>query len=422
MLFTAAISFPIMSVYLSTRGYFFPHYTPLYCTLVSHPKSSYFLVTLGLNDVKDNEPSPPLLLLVLKTELKDTAATKLLEITATDGQAKARLLAWGSIAQFFHTKIKEKETYLFENTVVKATPTRYVKADMIPFDITLNSGATISPKKANIQIPEPNFTMIADTLQSMINRRTNLRALIIDYDESVSNVSLQSGSVATKRELSIADNTGFKIQATLWGETANTFRPQLGRAVVIENALIKSYLQNVTASVDKIAYCSDSHSQELELWYERHGDDEIEQLCATPKRRLATNEYPLLDNVSTLSSIEDGTCVKIRDKITSLEFTEYDACGNCKTGVVQMGSDNFCPKCSKTNVPIAQKVLFTLSLSKFAASLKLYHDNVPNLLNLKDFIHLSRSDQESVMQSLCATYTILVVKRQNRLKTKSMLP
>ena len=101
---------------------------------------------------------------------------------------------------------------------------------MIPFDITLNSGTTISPKKANIQIPEPNFTMI-DTLQSMINRRTNLRALIIDYDESVSNVSLQSGSVATKRELSIADNTGFKIQATLWGETANTFRPQLGRAV-----------------------------------------------------------------------------------------------------------------------------------------------------------------------------------------------
>ena len=159
-----------------------------------------------------------------------------------------------------------------------------------------------------------------------------------------------------------------------------------------------------------------THSEELELWYERHGDIEIEQLCATPKCRLATNEYPLLDSVSTLSSIEDGTCVKIRDKITSLEFTEYDACSNCKTGVVQMGSDNFCPKCSKTNVPIAQKVLFTLSLSNFAASLKLYHDNVSNLLNLKDFIHLSRSDQEKVMQSLCVTYTILVMKRQNRLK------
>ena len=279
----------------------------------------FCLVTLGLNDIKNNEPSPPLLLLVLKTELKDTAATKLLEITATDGQAKARLLAWGSIAQFFHTKIKEKETYLFENTLIKATPTRYLKADMIPFDITLNSGATVASKKANIQIPEPNFTKI-DTLQSMINRRTNLRALIIDYDESVSNVSLQSGSVATKRELTIADNTGFKIQATLWGETANTFRPQLGRAVMIENALIKSYLQNVTASVDNIVYCHDPHSQELELWYERHGDDEIEQLCATAKRRLVTNEYPLLDNVSTLSSIENGTCVKVRDKITSLEL------------------------------------------------------------------------------------------------------
>lgn len=70
------------------------------------------MVTLGLNDINDDEPSPLLLLLVLKTDLKDTVATKLLEIIATDGQARARLFAWGSIAKFFHTKIKEKETYV----------------------------------------------------------------------------------------------------------------------------------------------------------------------------------------------------------------------------------------------------------------------------------------------------------------------
>ena len=185
---------------------------------------------------------------------------------------------------------------------------------------------------------------------------------------------------------------------------------------MIENALIKSYQQNVTASVDKIMYCNDCHGQDLESWYERHGDDEIDQLPATPKRNLATTEYPLLDDVSMLSSIDNGTCVKIRDKITSLEYTEYDGCSICKTGVVQMGNDNFCPKCSKTNVTIAPKVLFTLSLSNFSFPLKLYHDNVPNLLNLREFIKLSYSEQEDVMQSVCETYTILVMKRQNRLK------
>ena len=72
----------------------FSQFTPLYCSLVHvpHTKGSYFLVTLGLNDIKDNEPSPPLLLLELKTDLKDTAATKLLEIIATYGQAKAKAL------------------------------------------------------------------------------------------------------------------------------------------------------------------------------------------------------------------------------------------------------------------------------------------------------------------------------------------
>ena len=103
---------------------------------------------------------------------------------------------------------------------------------MIPFDITLNSGATVSPKKESIKIPEPNFSKI-DVLQSMINRRTNIRALIIDYDESASDVTLHNESVANKRELTVADDTGFKIQGTLWGETATTFEPELGKAVMI---------------------------------------------------------------------------------------------------------------------------------------------------------------------------------------------
>ena len=353
----------------------------------------------------------------MTVQLKDTATTKLLEIIATDGQAKARLLAWGSIAQFFHTKIKENETYLFENTLVKATATKYLKADLIPFDITLNSGATVTPKKANIQEPDPNYTNI-DTLQSMINQRTNLRAVIINYDETPSNVTLQSGSVVIKRELTIADSTGFQIQATLWGETASNFKPKLGKAVIIQNALIKSYQQRVTASVDKIMYCNDPHGQDLELWYERHGDDGIDQLTVAPKHRLATSEYPVLDDVSKLSTIDNGTCVKIKDKITSLEFTEYDACNICKTGVVQMGGENWCPKCNEANVAIAQKLVFTLALSSFSTPVKLYHDNAPSLLtcNLREFLQLPSAEQHDVMKSLCTFHIILVMKRQNRMK------
>ena len=66
----------------------------------------------------------------------------------------------------------------------------------------------------------------------------------------------------------------------------------------------------------------------------------------------------------TMHDVTDGSYVKIRDKIKSVEFTEYDVCNTCKTSVVQMGSNNFCPKCNKTDVSTAQKcVSFTLSLS-----------------------------------------------------------
>ena len=108
------------------------------------------------------------------------------------------------------------------------------------------------------------------------------------------------------------------------------------------------------------------------------------------------NKYPLLDDVSSLSSIEYGSYAKMRDTIKSVEFAEYDGCNTCKTSGVQVGSNNFCPKCNKTDFSTAQKCVFTLSLSKFSTPLKLYHDNVPNLLNLREFNHLSTTEQEKV--------------------------
>lgn len=73
----------------------------------------------------------------------------------------------------------------------------------------------------------------------------------------------------------------------------------------------------------------------------------------------------------------------------------------------------------KTNVTIAPNVLFTFSLSNFSFPLKLYQDNVLNLLNLREFIKISYSNKD-VMQSFCETYTISVIKKLNRLKATEL--
>lgn len=61
---------------------------------------------LGLTEVKDNGPTPSLLLLVLSTQLKEKTTTKLLEIVATDGLAKARLLPWEVFLSFITLRLK----------------------------------------------------------------------------------------------------------------------------------------------------------------------------------------------------------------------------------------------------------------------------------------------------------------------------
>ena len=92
--------------------------------------------------------------------------------------------------------------------------------------------------------------------------------------------------------------------------------------MILQNALIKSYRQNVTASVDKIMYGNDDQCNELEMWYERHGDEGIENLTVATKHKLTSTNYPLID-VSALQIVHNGSCVNVHDKIESITFSEY---------------------------------------------------------------------------------------------------
>ena len=53
---------------------------------------------------------------------------------------------------------------------------------MIPFNITLNSGVSVAPQKANIRAQDPHYTNI-DALHLMIKKRTDIRSLMVDYDD-----------------------------------------------------------------------------------------------------------------------------------------------------------------------------------------------------------------------------------------------
>lgn len=89
---------------------------------------------------------------------------------------------------------------------------------MIPFNITLNSGVSVAPQKANIKAQDPHYTNI-DALHLMIKKRTDIRSLMVDYDDSTSNVTVQSGSAVTKRELTIADSTAYNKSNRVRGLT-----------------------------------------------------------------------------------------------------------------------------------------------------------------------------------------------------------
>lgn len=349
-------------------------------------------------------------MLVTNKELREIGNnSRLFQADVTDGNSRCRLIAWGPVGTFFNNKIFVGSTYKCTNLSIRKTPPQYTKQDYIPYDLTLTSGAQIEITHTPIREPNITFLAIAD-LTKYINKRVNTFGVIIDYDKDVTATVTSKGDTVSRRSLEIADYHN-KVKVTLWANTAESTILKIGSAVYIKNSLVKIYGSEVSISCDKIQYAdeNDSEAKELIAWHAH--PQPVEPLIAT--RRRLSYESHITVQLDDLQDLNIDTTVRVQATIENIHHEDYNACDHCKTEVITMDGEYFCPKCTKT-VHTTQRSVFALELFSFEDDVMLFHDNSPTLLDITAFQKATQEKKQDMLQQ-CAnkTYTLLILKRIN---------
>jgi len=98
----------------------------------------------------------------------------------------------------------------------------------------------------------------------------------------IGNVPLKTGGQKARRNVQIGDESGLKIQLTLWGNLANQFDLQVGQVLAVKNAKVSDFGGKSLNSGDdsSLIYIAPDHARthELQKWHASNGDKNLQSL------------------------------------------------------------------------------------------------------------------------------------------------
>ncbi|CDW83120.1 replication protein a 70 kda dna-binding subunit [Stylonychia lemnae] len=160
---------------------------------------------------------------------------------------------FGEAAEKFDKILKENHVFLFSNGQVKLANKKYTS---ITNDhcLTFDQNAEIVEVDDDSQIKQQGFSFIAlkEIEQKMQNQAIDAIGVIVETGPTNS-IPLKQGGNKERKNVLIADESGMKIQCSLWGSLCNLYSYDVGSILGIKNSRVSDY-------GGKSLNCGDDHS------------------------------------------------------------------------------------------------------------------------------------------------------------------
>lgn len=240
-----------------------------------------------------------------------------------------------------------------------------------------------------------------DNLNQHIDTRVNVVAIMKSYKDVSSTVTSQ-GKTVLKREIVIADKSNKEATATLWAENARDFNVQGNLVVEIRSSPVKSFRNQATISVSSIEHHSSPNGEKLKSWLLRNPSTTP---VSTSKRRLDLKEYETIESQTWKHHSRKSGSGHKSDR--ACRSPHYVACKNCKTGIITVLDEDYCPKCKK-KPSVFQRIVLSIKIKDFDNELKLFQDNMGCLIPIEDNMNVTSLHFENFIGREA---TFLIVKR-----------
>lgn len=327
--------------------------------------------------------------IVFKSPMKEyntaRGSGKLFSVTLKDHTGEIRGTFFNDVAGNFYDQLEIEKTYIITGGRIKMANKTYSSINNdyeITFDNTTRFDLT--EDDASIGGLTYNFVKLID-IETTKNSSVDVAAIILSFDP-VTDIQTRNGSTV-KRKLIVVDESGIKMEVTLWGDDARNFPEDLGNGmpIIIKDARVSDYhgKQLSVGNSSIVKYSSDLPEViKLQNWYAENSSKAEQFTFASGSGEGSTGGPTQMIYLSEINEKSLGTRTDQADYymfygyFSDLSVSRnlyYNACPNpsCNNKGLQNQQDSnnfYCPRCQQHTTQPKPRFAFSFKSQDFSGS------------------------------------------------------
>ena len=301
----------------------------------------------------------------IKTWHNKNGEGKLFSVNLLDESGEIKATGFKDQCDAFYDLFQEGSVYYISSPCRVQLAKKQFSNLTNDYELTFERDTMIEKSEEQDDVPQVryNFVSIGDLSTYEKDAVVDTIGVLTDVGETNQIVAKATSKPYEKRELTLVDNTQFKIRVTLWGNTATNFESPLESVIALKGlkvsdfggkslSLLSSGSMNVNPDIEE-AY-------KLKGWYDAQGrNSEFENHqstgnalgAATGQRDNSKTIIQVKDEQLGMSENPDYFSVKATIIYITQKNVSYPAClsEGCNKKVVEMDGMWRCEKCDKNH-------------------------------------------------------------------------
>ncbi|PNS20586.1 hypothetical protein CAC42_313 [Sphaceloma murrayae] len=291
---------------------------------------------------------------------------KLFSANFLDATGEIRATGFTDSVDSFYELIQEGSVYYVSSPCRINLAKRQFSNVNNDYELTFERDTVIEKAEDNDGVPQVqyNFTSLADLESVEKDTTIDCIGVLRDVGEVSEIVSKTTSKPFSKRELTLADNTGYAVRLTIWGATAQAFSAEPESVIAFKGVKVSDFGGRSLSLLSSGSMTMDPDIDEahaLKGWYDAQGRSENYQTHAntignTSAATNARNQYKTVAQIrdENLGMSEEADYFHLKGTIVYVKQDSfaYPACltPECNKKVIEVDPGEWrCEKCNVTH-------------------------------------------------------------------------
>ncbi|XP_065054177.1 replication protein A 70 kDa DNA-binding subunit-like [Rhopilema esculentum] len=305
---------------------------------------------------------------------------KLFNVDLLDETGEIKATGFNDAVDKFHPLLEVGKVYFISRGSLRTANKQYtsLKND---YEMYLNNDSVIEQCTEDVDLPQVQFNFVAISELEKINKDAIVDIIgVVKSAQDVVQITTRNGKQVSKRDINVVDRSEACVNATLWGDQAETFDEHMNQSpvVAVKGAKVSDFggrsLSVMNSSVFHInPDIPEAH--ELRGWYDKVGKDAgVKSLSGQRTEGGISGQFKTLAQMKEenlgMGDKPDYFSTRASAIFFRKENCLYKACpsAECNKKVIDEGGEYRCEKCNRLYPEFKYRMILSTNICDSTSS------------------------------------------------------